>query len=375
MTMADFIPMSRPYFNNEEVKAVTEVIKSGWITTGPKCARFEEDFAHYTGSAHALALSSGTAGMHLLFKALGIGAGDEVITPSMTFASTVNQIVLAGARPVFVDVDYETLLVKPQEIEKCVTKKTKAVIPVHFAGAPADMDAIEAVCGGIPIIEDAAHAVGTFYKGRHIGCRNLAVFSFHPIKNITTAEGGMITGGPKDLLEKLKLLKFHGIERDAWKRYGKASDPTYDIEEPAFKYNLTDIQAALGIVQLGKIGEINAHRTRIAERYLDALSRVKGLDLPGVPIYDHVHSWHLFVVKTRTVDRKILMQELAERGIGYGLHFPACHTLKYVKKLFGKIDLPETETASERILSIPLYPSMDDFQVDRVITALKEIFI
>ena len=193
----------------------------------------------------------------------------------MTFASTVNQVVLSGAKPVFVDIDYDTLLVKPDHIAKAITKKTKAVIPVHFAGAPADMDAVVAACGKIPVIEDAAHAIGTFYKGSHIGARNIAVFSFHPIKNITCAEGGMVTGGSKDLMDKLKLLKFHGIERDAWKRYGKASAPTYEIEEPGFKYNLTDLQAALGIVQLKKLNEINARRTLIAQHYITALPRSK----------------------------------------------------------------------------------------------------
>jgi UDP-4-amino-4-deoxy-L-arabinose-oxoglutarate aminotransferase len=372
--MSDFIPMSKPYIGNEEIDAVTEVLRSGWITTGPKCAQFEKDFASYVGSPHALVLTSGTAGMHLLLKALGIGSGDEVITPSMTFASTINQIVLAGARPVFVDVDYDTLLMKPGEIERLITKRTKAVIPVHFAGAPADMDAVEAACGEIPIIEDSAHAIGSFYKGKHVSGKNASVFSFHPIKNITTAEGGMVTGGTGEIMARLKLLKFHGIERDAWKRYGKASDPTYDIEVPAFKYNMTDLQAAMGIEQLKKIGEINAKRTGIARRYLDALSGIKGLDVPGIPAYDHVHSWHLFVIKARSIERKALMQELAERNIGYGLHFPACHTLSYVKRLVGKVDLPATEETAERILSIPLYPSMDDGQVERVITAMKEIF-
>jgi UDP-4-amino-4-deoxy-L-arabinose-oxoglutarate aminotransferase len=372
--MSDFIPMSKPYIGDEEIRAVTEVLRSGWITTGPKCARFEEDFARYVGSPHAVVLTSGTAGMHLLLKILGIGPGDEIITPSMTFASTVNQIVLAGAKPVFAEVDYDTLLVRPDEIARLITHKTRAVIPVHFAGAPADLDAIEAACGSIPVIEDSAHAVGTFYKGRHVSNRNVSVFSFHPIKNITTAEGGMITGGPPEIMTGLKLMKFHGIERDAWKRYGKASDPIYDIEVPAFKYNMTDLQAAMGIEQLKKIGEINAKRTAVAHRYLEALSGLNGLDLPGSPSYDHVHAWHLFVIKSRSVERKALMQELAERNIGYGLHFPACHTLSFVQKLFGKADLPVTEAAAERILSIPLYPSMDGGQVERVITAMKEIF-
>ncbi len=373
VAMKDFIPMSKPFFGDEEITAVTEVIASGWVTTGPKCSRFEEDFAAYTGSAAAAALSSGTAGMHLLLKALGIGAGDEVITPSMTFASTVNQIVLAGATPVFADIDYDTLLVQPRDIARRITKKTKAVIPVHFAGAPADLDAIREACGDIPVIEDAAHAIGTYYKGAHIGGRNPAVYSFHPIKNITTAEGGMVTG-PPELLGRLRLLKFHGIERDAWKRYGKGSDPTYDITEPGFKYNLTDLQAALGLAQLKKIGEINGRHSRIAKKYLESLAGLKGLDLPGIPSYDHVHSWHLFIIKAAGVDRKVVMQELAERNIGYGLHFPACHSLSYIRKRFGDIDVPETQAAAGRVLSIPLYPSLDDGQADRVVLALKEIF-
>ncbi|MBN2299494.1 MAG: aminotransferase class I/II-fold pyridoxal phosphate-dependent enzyme [Deltaproteobacteria bacterium] len=365
--------MSRPYLGREEIDAIIDVVKSGWITTGPKCAELEENFARYTGALQALTLSSGTAGMHLVLKALGIGNNDEVITPSITFASTVNQIVLAGAKPVFADVDYDTLLVRPEEIEKRITKHTKAIIPVHFAGAPADMDAIESIARDIPVIEDAAHAVGTFYKGRHIGWKNLAVYSFHPIKNITTAEGGMITGSDKDFMARVKLMRFHGIERDAWKRYGRASDPSYDITEPGHKYNMTDIQAALGTVQLRKIDQINEIRSNIANRYLNELASIDGLDLPGRPQYDHVHSWHLFVVKILSMDRPAFMEALARDNIGYGLHFPACHRLSYVRRLFGDIDLPETEAASQKILSLPLYPGMSDENITRVIETIKGI--
>lgn len=371
--MEEFIPMSRPYLGKDETDAVCEVLKSGWITTGPKCAEFETAFARFTGAPAALTVSSGTAGMHIILKTMGIGNGDEVITPSMTFASTVNQIVLAGAKPVFVDVDYDTLLVDPEDIAKKITERTKAIIPVHFAGAPADMDAIEAVAGNIPIIEDAAHAIGTYYKGRHIGQENLAVYSLHPIKNITTAEGGIVTGKDSDFMQRLRLMRFHGIARDAWKRYGKASDPTYDIAEPGFKYNLTDIQAALGLVQLKKIEEINARRSQIALQYLRGLSCVDGLDLPGIPSYEHIHSWHIFVVKVTSMSRPAFMEALAERNIGYGLHFPPCHRLSYIKKLFGHIDLPATDEASGKILSLPLYPGMDDRQVERIVDAVKDI--
>jgi len=371
--MNEFIPMSRPYLGKEETDAVREVLESGWITTGPKCAELEEAFARFTGAAAALTLSSGTAGMHIILKALGIGSGDEVITPSMTFASTVNQIVLAGAKPIFVDVDYDTLLVSPGDIENKITRRTKAIIPVHFAGAPADMDAIEDSAGDIPIIEDAAHAIGTYYKGRHIGGRNLAVYSLHPIKNITTAEGGIVTGKDAAFMQHLKLLRFHGIERDAWKRYGKGSDPSYDITEPGFKYNLTDIQAALGIVQMKKIEEINAKRSKIATRYLTGLSSLSGIELPGLPEYEHTHSWHLFVIKITSMERPAFMEALAEENIGYGLHFPACHALSYIQKLYGSIDLPVTQEVSGKILSLPLYPGMDDEQVERVIDMVKKI--
>ena len=372
--MNEFIPMSRPYLGDEEIEAVSEVLRSGWITTGPKCSEFEKMFAEFVGTPYALSVSSGTAGMHLVLKLMGVGPGDEVVTPSMTFASTVNQITLAGARPVFADVDYDTMLIKPEEIDRLKSTKTKAVIPVHFAGAPADMDAIEQASGDIPIIEDAAHAIGTTYKGAHIGSRgNVSIFSFHPIKNITTAEGGMVTSSDETMMKQLRLMRFHGIERDAWKRYGKASDPGYDIKEPGFKYNMPDIQAALGLVQLSKIDDITKRRNRIAEMYLDSLSDLEGVDLPGIPTYPHTHAWHLFVVKIKSMDRESFMRALADNNIGYGLHFPACHRLSYIRERFGDVHLPETDTLADRILSIPIYPAMSDEQVYRVIDVIKRV--
>ena len=371
--MSDYIPMSKPFLGKTEIDAVVEVLESGWITTGPKCNAFEEEFADFIGASHALSLSSGTGGMHIVLKALGIGEGDEIITPSMTFASTVNQIVLAGARPIFADIDYDTLLIRPQNIEKLITKHTKAIIPVHFAGAPVDMDAIEDIAGDIAIIEDAAHAIDTYYKGKHIGQKNLSIFSFHPIKNITTSEGGMVTGNDDVFMHQLRLLRFHGIERDSWRRYGKASDPDYDIVEPGFKYNMTDIQAALGLAQMKQIKEITKRRTRIARNYIEELSDLDSLDLPGIPPYEHGHAWHLFVVKILAMDRKDFIKALAEKNIGYGLHFPACHTLSYVTKRFGKTELPVTEEIAKKIISLPIYPGMDAAQVDRVIEVVREI--
>ena len=369
----EFIPMSRPLIGEEEIDSVIEVMKSGWITTGSRCREFEDKFAELTGAKHALALTSGTAGMQMMLMALDIKKGDEVITPSMTFASTVNQIVLAGGKPVFADIDYDTMLVKPEDIKNLITPKTKAIIPVHFAGAPADMDSIEAAAGKIPVIEDAAHAIDTRYRNKHIGYKNPAVFSFHPIKNITTGEGGMITGNDERIMHRLRLLRFHGIERDAWKRYGKASDPCYDIAEPGFKYNMTDIQAAIGLAQMKRLNTITHKRNEIASQYIQGLSGIEGLDIPGVPGFEHNHSWHLFVVKVKSIRREDFMKGMAEKNLGYGLHFPPCHTLSYIKSRFGLKKLPVTDYLADKIVSLPLYPGMDEVKVQRVIDVVRTL--
>jgi UDP-4-amino-4-deoxy-L-arabinose-oxoglutarate aminotransferase len=374
----DFLPFSRPFIGKEEISAVVKCLKSGWITTGPLCKAFEDEFCTLTGSSHAVSLSSATAGMHLTLLALGIGKGDEVITPSMTFASTLNMIALSGAKPVFVDVEYDTLNIKPDVIEERITKKTRAIIPVHFAGAPADMDRIRALARKyrLTVIEDAAHAVGTYYKGKHAGgFGGVAIFSFHPIKNITTGEGGMITHSDDRMESRLRLLRFHGIERDAWKRYGKGGNPEYDIQAPGFKYNLTDMQAALGLAQLSRVDAMNRRRAKLAALYRQGLEGTAGLDLPGIPEYPHVHSWHLFIVKVLSMDREAFMRRLSEYNIGYGLHFPAGHRLTYLRKI-GKIKtrtLKETDRSAERILSLPLYPGMKNSDVHYVCDAIKEI--
>jgi UDP-4-amino-4-deoxy-L-arabinose-oxoglutarate aminotransferase len=374
----DFLPLSRPSIGDREIESVTECLKSGWITTGPVCKAFEDKFRELTGASHAVSLSSATAGMHLVLLALGIGEGDEIITPSMTFASTVNMIVMLGARPVFVDIHHDTLNMNPELLEEKISPKTKAIIPVHFAGAPVDMDRILGIAEryNLIVIEDAAHAVGTYYKGVHAGgFGHIAIFSFHPIKNITSGEGGMITHSDEKLEKQLRLLRFHGIERDAWKRYGKGGNPEYDIHQPGFKYNLPDMQAALGLAQLSRLNEINCRRAEIAALYRGGLKDSAGLELPGIPEYPHVHAWHLFIIKVLSMDRGLFMEKLSEYTIGYGLHFPACHLLNYIKNQFGNGEgmLPETERAAGKIISLPLFPDMVDDDVFYVCEAIKEI--
>ncbi|KQC07325.1 MAG: hypothetical protein APR62_06515 [Smithella sp. SDB] len=374
----NFLPFSRPSIGKSEINRVTTCLKSGWITTGALCKEFEDNFTRLTGSQNAVSVNSATAGMHIILSALNIAPDDEIITPSMTFASTVNMIALRGAKPVFVDVDYGTLNINTDLIEEKITKKTKAIIPVHFAGAPADMDKINSLAKKykLTVIEDAAHAVGTYYKGIHTGgFGHPAIFSFHPIKNITTGEGGMITLNDAGLEKKLRLLRFHGIERDAWKRYGKGGNPSYDIAGPGYKYNMPDVLAALGLAQMERWQEFNRKRSELAGIYLEKLGGVSGIDLPQFPQYDHVHAWHLFVIKVCALDRDEFMNRLSDYNIGYGLHFPPTHTLNYVKARYEENVglLPETERAAPKMISLPLFPDMLEKDVQYVCKAIKEI--
>ena len=377
-TREEFLPFSRPSIGDAEISKVTTCLKSGWITTGAQAKEFEDKFCTLTSAEHAIALNSATAGMHVTLSALNIGAGDEIITPSLTFASTVNMIALRRATPVFVDVDYGTLNINPELIEEKITPQTKAIIPVHFAGAPADMEKINKLAAKhhLTVIEDAAHAVGTYYKGIHAGgFGNIAIFSFHPIKNITTGEGGMITINDAHLAKKMRLLRFHGIERDAWKRYGKGGNPAYDIAEPGYKYNLPDLLAALGLAQLTRLPELNLRRSHLAKLYNEGFRGFSGIDLPQIPAYDHTNSWHLYIIKILALDREKFMNKLAEYNIGYGLHFPPAHLLKYVQGKYaaGIGSLNETKRAADKIISLPLFPDMQDVDVQYVCDAIKEI--
>ncbi len=376
--MSDFLPFSRPAMGAEELAAVKAVLDSGWITTGPKNQQLEEAFCRLTGNQNAVAVCSATAGMHITLMALGVGEGDEVITPSMTWVSTLNMIVLLGATPVMIDIDRDTLMVTPEQIEAAITPRTKAIIPVHYAGAPADLDAIYAIGEryGIPVIEDAAHAVGTHYKGRHVGARGTAIFSFHAIKNITCAEGGLIVTDDKQLAERLRSLKFHGLGVDAYDRqtYGRA--PQAEVLSPGYKYNLTDINAAIALTQLDKLTQLNARRAHIAQLYQHALADTPFQPL-ALPQWPHAHAWHLFIIRVDEarcgLSRDALMEALKAKGIGTGLHFRAAHTQKYYRERFPSLSLPNTEWNSARICSLPLFPDMTADDTQRVITALRQI--
>jgi dTDP-4-amino-4,6-dideoxygalactose transaminase len=378
----EMLPFSRPSLGEEEIGEIIHSIKSGWITTGPKCYQFEEEVKKYVGAQHAIALSSATAGLHLSLLAAGIGPGDEVITTSMTFAATANMIVLVGAAPVFVDIG-EDLNIDPGEIEAAVTEKTKAIMPVHFAGYPCNMEKIMEIARrhNLLIIEDAAHAIGTEYRGRRIGSfGNTAIFSFHPIKNITTAEGGMLVTDDDELAKKVKLLKFHGIQKDAWKRYGAREIPQYEILFPGFKYNLTDLQAAIGIHQLRKLDGFIQKRTEYANLYHKLLEGIEEISTPKITWEPGTrHAWHLYVImidlERLTIGRDQFMARMLEANIGVGLHFPAVHLQPYYQRVLGcrRGDLPAAEYVSDRIFSLPLYPGMSEADVFDAASAVKDI--
>lgn len=378
---SSFLPFSRPAISEQEIEAVADVLRSGWITTGPKTSEFETAFQEYCNAKESVALCSATAGMHLLLAALGIGPGDEVITPSMTWVSTVNLIVLAGATPVFADIDRDTLMVSAETIEPLITDRTRLILPVHFAGAALDMEPLRklALRKGVPLVEDAAHAAGTEYRGEKIGHRGSSIFSFHPIKNMTSGEGGMFCSDEPALVERIRRLKFHGLGVDAYDRTIQGRSPQAEVLEPGFKYNLTDIASVLGLGQLNRLEEFIEKRRLLAQRYLELLADIDEIIPLVAPSYPMRHAWHLFIVRLDTdragMGRDVFMAELKKRNIGTGLHFKAVHTQKYYRENLPVPagSLPATEWNSERICSLPLFPDMTLEDVDEVVAAIKEV--
>lgn len=379
----EFLPFSRPTISQAAIDDVVACLKSGWITTGPRVAEFTDALKNYFQAPHALPLMSATAGLHLTLLAMNLEPGDEVITTPLTFAATLNTIVLAGAKPVLIDIDPNTLNMDLNLLEQAITPRTRVIMPVHFAGLPVDMDVVYDIANrhNLRVIEDAAHAIGTEYKGKRIGSfGDTQVFSFHPNKNMTTGEGGCVVTKDQALAEQVARLRFHGIDRQAWNRYGKTGSQDYEIVLPGYKYNMMDIQAAIGVHQLRELAGFIERRTELAERYLEALSDWKQWTLPKKPEFDHLHSWHIFTPlineEAAGMDRDQFMQSMKERNVGTGLHFRAVHLYPYYRQVFGFSpgDFPHAENVCERIVSLPLFPTMTDADHDKVLDVMYSVF-
>lgn len=379
----EFLPFSRPTISRETIDEVVACLESGWITTGPRVAQFTENLKEYLGAPFVLPIASATAGLHLVLLAMDLEPGDEVITTPLTFAATLNVIVLAGAKPVLVDIDPNTLNMDLNQLEDAITERTRVIMPVHFAGLPVDLDALYQIAEkyNLRVIEDAAHAIGTEYKGKKIGSfGDTQVFSFHPNKNMTTGEGGCVTTRDEKIAKRVSLLRFHGMDREAWNRFGKSGSQDYEIVLPGFKYNMMDIQAAMGLHQLKDLDGFIARRTELALRYQEALLDWPQWTLPGTPEFSHRHAWHLYTPlineNSANMNRDEFMQKMKEKNIGTGLHYRAVHLYPYYREQFGFNvgDFPYAESAGDRIVSLPLFPTMTDAEHDRVLDVMYSIF-
>jgi dTDP-4-amino-4,6-dideoxygalactose transaminase len=374
-----FIPFHRPSIDEEEINEVVETLRSGWLTTGPRVARFEKAFSEYVGAPHAVAVNSATAALHLALAGLGIGPGDEVITTPMTFCATVQAILHVGASPVLADIGPDGNI-DPREIERHITSRTRAILPVHIAGLPCDMDAIWAIARrhNLNVIEDAAHAAGAQYEGRPIGAgrSDAAAFSFYATKNLTTGEGGMLTTSRGPLAQATRMLALHGASHDAWDRYTESGDWRYDVVAHGFKYNLSDIQAAIGIHQLRKLDGFIARRTLYAGMYNRAFAGMEEAELPPDNPRSQ-HAWHLYILRLNTgrlrIDRAEFIHELKRRGIGASVHFIPIPLMRFFVQLpLARYKCPRALDLFPRIVSLPLYPAMTETQVDYVARTVRE---
>lgn len=383
----EFIPFSKPDIGEAEIRAVVEVLKSGWITTGRKAAEFEGRFSSFLGdSTHAVAVNSATAGLHLALESIGIGPGDEVIVPSLTFTATAEVVRYLGATPVLVDVDRETLNISPDCFKSAISERTRAVLPVHYGGLPCEMTRILGIASqcGINVVEDAAHALPAVHQGRHVGSLPSAatVFSFYANKTMTTGEGGMVVTRNPDLAKRMRMMRLHGIDRDAFHRFtSKVPAWYYEVLAPGFKYNLTDIAAAIGLVQMERLPSFHLRRKFLANRYYTELSDLP-LILPHKGLEGDEHAWHLYVIRLNDdatqsgLNRDSLIEHLSRDGIGTSVHYVPLHRQPYWRQSLSvdQSNFPVAEAAYQTMISIPLYTAMTDGEQDRVIRSIRSFF-
>jgi len=377
------LPFHVPAIQEEEIQAVVEALRSGWISTGPRTKLFEEAFAKHIGTKHALAVNSGTAALHLSLEAIAIKEGDEVLVPTVTFTATAEVAAYFKAKPVLVDIEPVHFNINLEDAERKVTPKTRAILPVHFAGHPCPMDDVAefAESRDLVVIEDAAHAIPASYRRRKVGTMSpLTAFSFHAVKTLTTGEGGMVTTDDDRFAERIRIMRLHGMDREAWKRYTAEGTWRYEISEAGYKYNLTDPQAAMGLVQLSKCDRLWKRRNAIADQYRRALESSETYRTPKADA-DVQHAWHLYVILINPavlrLDRDQMIEELRRRGIGTGVHFIPLHLQPYYQRTWGyKVgDFPIAEEYFERCISLPIYPSMTDDDVERVVAELQDIAV
>jgi dTDP-4-amino-4,6-dideoxygalactose transaminase len=376
-----FLPFHVPEISEDDISAVAEALRSGWITAGPRVKEFEACFARYTGAAHAVAVNSGTAALHLALEAAGIKAGDEVLVPTLTFAATAEVVVQLGARPVLVDCCADTLNIDPQALESALTPRCKALIPVHFAGHPCDMDAIAQIAAAhkLAVVEDAAHALPARWRGRMVGAIGDATcFSFYATKTITTGEGGMITTADPDWADRMRIMSLHGISKDAWKRYTAEGSWRYEIIAPGYKYNMTDTAAALGISQLSRCEEFLRARMRCKRLYDEGFAGEPAIQIP-VARGDIEHAWHLYVIRVDPrqlrINRDQMIDLLKQRNIGVAVHFIPLHLHPYYRDTYGYApgDFPNANAAFEQIISLPIYPRLTPGDIEDVIAAVLDL--
>jgi len=375
------IPFFRPTIGDAEIESVVETLRSGWLTTGPKVKQFEAQFADRVGARHAIAVNSATSALHLALEAVGVSPGDEVLVPTMTFASTAEVVVHLGATPVLVDCCADTLNVDPADLERKITPRTKAVMPVHYGGQPCQMDRIHAIARrhGLHVIEDAAHALPARYGDQVVGSiSDVTCFSFYANKTITTGEGGMITTDDDRLAERMRIMTLHGISKDAWKRFSAEGTWYYEILAPGYKFNMTDVAASLGIHQLARCDQFWAARQRCAEQYDSGFADVPEVTVPFVEI-NVQHAWHLYVIQLGlerlAIGRNAFIEKLNRAGIGTSVHYTPLHLHPLYRDRYGYRpgDLPVAASVYERIISLPVYPTLEEGDVEYVIDTVKAI--